>query len=56
MITIVDIFFELPLKFRPLVLDSQYHPRMPDDLPTTAPRQLRKPGELPTDWQIGDPI
>lgn len=59
--TITDIFFELPVKFRPLLLDSEYHPRgRPDqESPPPAPVNFKERTEapvLPRDWQIGDPI
>lgn len=54
--SLIDLFFQLPLKSRPLLLDSEYYPRVVDTAPKPVARVASEPHKLPPDWQIGDPI
>jgi hypothetical protein len=67
--TIADIFFGLAVKYRPLMLDSQYHPRVVaeqageksavsqiddgQDARAVA-NEIAEPHRLPANWRIGD--
>jgi hypothetical protein len=54
---ILDLFFALRPENRPVVLDSEYHPRGErPSIPVDGLFPSTGMNKLPSDWNIGDPF
>jgi hypothetical protein len=55
-VSILDLFFALRPENRPVVLDSEYHPRGDKSRISMAKPTIIEPERLPVSWNIGDPF
>jgi hypothetical protein len=55
-VNIIDLFFALRPENRPVVLDSEYHPRGEKPQTSAVKPTIIEPERLSVSWNIGDPF